>query len=91
MEEEYKDMLQEWQMKHIYSVDFYDRVLTQPGIEYYNGICGKINEHMNQFCQKNRINKMISDEKLHKQILCKNLPIMRSRLDLNQTRKYMMP
>lgn len=39
MEEEYKDMLQEWQMKHIYSVDFYDRVLTQPGIEYYNGIC----------------------------------------------------
>lgn len=59
MEEEYKDMLQEWQMKHIYSVDFYDRELTQPGIEYYNGICGKINEHMNQFCQKNRINKMI--------------------------------
>lgn len=26
---------------------------------------------MNQFCQKNRINKMISNEKLHKQILCK--------------------
>ena len=93
MEEEYKDMLQEWQMKHIYSVDFYDRELTQPGIEYYNGICGKINEHMNQFCQKNRINKNeFSNEKdLHKQILCKNLPIMRSRLDLNQTRKYMMP
>lgn len=72
MEEEYKDMLQEWQMKHIYSVDFYDRVLTQPGIEYYNGICGKINEHMNQFCQKNRINKNdFRMKKLHKQILCK--------------------
>ena len=72
MEEEYKDMLQEWQMKHIYSVDFYDRELTQPGIEYYNGICGKINEHMNQFCQKNRINKNdFRMKKLHKQILCK--------------------
>ena len=59
-------------MKHIYSVDFYDRVLTQPGIEYYNGICGKINEHMNQFCQKNRINKNdFRMKKLHKQILCK--------------------
>lgn len=70
IELENKNRLGEWQLSHIYTHEFYNEVLIQKGIEYYNDICGMINSHMNLYCQQTKEKSgQYRMRKLHKQIL----------------------
>lgn len=70
IEAECRQQINEWKLSHIYSVDYYNNVLTQRGIEFYNDICGRINLHMNLYCQQTKEKSgQYRMKKLHKQIL----------------------
>lgn len=70
IEEQNVELLDGWKLSHIYSTDYYNFLMIQPGIDYYNEICGKINLYMNLYCQKNKLNKnLYKMRKLQKQIL----------------------
>ncbi len=70
IETECRQQIDEWKLSHIYSVDYYNNVLTQRGIEFYNGICGRINQHMNLYCQQTKEKSgQYRMKKLRKQIL----------------------
>ena len=43
IEEELTEKLDDWRLEHIFSRDYYNEVLAQKGIDYYNQICGDIN------------------------------------------------
>lgn len=60
-------------LKEICSDAGFGRVLTQKGIDRYNEIVGIVNQFMNLYCQKNKLQKPVQFrlKRLHKQILCK--------------------
>lgn len=70
IEEESRQQLGEWKLSQIYSYSFYNNVLTQHGIEFYNEICGIVNQHMNLYCQQTKEKSgQYKMRKLYKQIL----------------------
>ena len=70
IEEELTEKLDGWRLEHIFSRDYYNEVLAQKGIDYYNQICGDINKHMNLYCQQNKFKANIFKMmKLQKQIM----------------------
>lgn len=65
-----KNYLDGWELEQIYSVDFYSRLMNQGGIDFYNMISGVVNKAVNEYCQKNSLNKnKYLLRKLRKQIL----------------------
>ena len=52
-----KTYLDGWELEQIYSVDFYSRLMSQSGIDFYNMISGAVNKAVNEYCQKNGLNK----------------------------------
>ena len=65
-----KTYLDGWELEQIYSVDFYSRLMSQSGIDFYNMISGAVNKAVNEYCQKNGLNKnKYLLRKLRKQIL----------------------
>lgn len=70
IEEELTEKLDGWRLEHIFSGDYYNEVLAQKGIDYYNQICGDINKHMNLYCQQNKLKaNVFKMTKLQKQIM----------------------
>lgn len=70
IEIENADILQEWKLAHIFTEDFFGMLMTQKGIDFYNEVCGKVNLHMNLYCQQTKENKnLYRMKKLQKQIL----------------------
>ena len=70
IEEELTEKLDGWRLEHIFSRDYYNEVLAQKGIDYYNQICGDINKHMNLYCQQNKFKANIFKMmKIQKQIM----------------------
>lgn len=60
----------DWELNQIFNPDFYNMVLIQSGIDFYNEICGVVNAHMNLYCQQTKNNyNLFKMRKLHKQIL----------------------
>lgn len=63
--------LGDWELKSVFSAEYYSFLLTQKGIDHYNRICAAINSHMNLYCQQKRIDRnRYNMRKLKKQILC---------------------
>ena len=54
IESENEDYFNGWQLSHIYSYDFYNNVLTQSGIDFYNEVCSRVNLHINLYCQQSK-------------------------------------
>lgn len=70
IEEELTEFLDSWRLEHIFSEDYYNELLAQKGIDYYNQICGDINKHMNLYCQQNKLKaNVFKMTKLQKQIM----------------------
>lgn len=70
IEHQGRQQLDEWKLPDIYSYSFYNNVLTQHGIEFYNDICGIVNSHMNLYCQQTKEKSgQYRMRKLYKQIL----------------------
>lgn len=73
IEENNEKVLGDSKLADIFSYDFYNYVLRQSDIDYYNLICGVVNEYMNLYCQQRKEPiAMYRMKKLHKQILCKS-------------------
>ena len=70
LEEECRQQSAEHSASQMFSAEFYNCVLTQTGIEFYNDVCGRINKHMNLYYQqtKEKTGRYLM-KKLHKQIL----------------------
>ena len=70
IEEELTELLDSWRLEHIFSEDYYNELLVQKGIDYYNQICGDVNKHMNLYCQQNKLKaNVFKMTKLQKQIM----------------------
>ena len=70
IEEELTELLDSWRLEHIFSEDYYNELLAQKGIDYYNQICGDVNKHMNLYCQQNKLKaNVFKMTKLQKQIM----------------------
>lgn len=70
IEEELTELLDSWRLEHIFSEDYYNELLAQKGIDYYNQICGDVNKHMNLYCQQNKLKaNVFKMAKLQKQIM----------------------
>lgn len=70
IEEELTEFLDSWRLEHIFSEDYYNELLAQKGIDYYNQICGDVNKHMNLYCQQNKLKaNVFKMTKLQKQIM----------------------
>lgn len=70
MERSLNEDLSGWELKHIFTNEYYGYLITQQGIDYYNRICAAINSHMNLYCQRNQLNRSrYNMRKLKKQIL----------------------
>ena len=70
IEEELTELLDSWRLEHIFSEDYYNELLAQKGIDYYNQICGDVNTHMNLYCQQNKLKaNVFKMTKLQKQIM----------------------
>lgn len=70
IEEELIELLDSWRLEHIFSEDYYNELLVQKGIDYYNQICGDVNKHMNLYCQQNKLKaNVFKMTKLQKQIM----------------------
>lgn len=70
IEEELTELLDSWRLEHIFSEDYYNELLAQKGIDYYNQICGDVNKHMNLYCQQNKLKaNVFKMTKLQKQII----------------------
>lgn len=70
IEKNNQDKMGDWELNQIFNPDFYNMVLIQSGIDFYNEICGVVNAHMNLYCQQTRNNyNLFKMRKLHKQIL----------------------
>ena len=70
IEEELTELLDSWRLEHIFSEDYYNELLAQKGIDYYNQICGDVNKHMNMYCQQNKLKaNVFKMTKLQKQIM----------------------
>jgi len=70
IEEELIELLDSWRLEHIFSEDYYNELLAQKGIDYYNQICGDVNKHMNLYCQQNKLKaNVFKMTKLQKQIM----------------------
>ena len=60
----------EWKLSHIFTADYYMMLMTQKAIEYYNEMCGVVNQQMREYCQKEKKNwNLYRMKRLHKQIL----------------------
>ena len=69
IEEELTEFLDSWRLEHIFSEDYYNELLAQKGIDYYNQICD-VNKHMNLYCQQNKLKaNVFKMTKLQKQIM----------------------
>mgnify|MGYP004539292871 CR=1 FL=1 len=72
IERKNEDHFIEWRLSHIFTADYYMMLMTQREIEHYNEICGAVNQHMKEYCQKEKKNwNLYRMKKLHKQILSK--------------------
>lgn len=70
IEEELTELLDSWRLEHIFSEDYYNELLAQKGIDYYNQICGDVNKYMNLYCQQNKLKaNVFKMTKLQKQIM----------------------
>lgn len=70
IEEELTEFLDSWRLEHIFSEDYYNELLAQKDIDYYNQICGDVNKHMNLYCQQNKLKaNVFKMTKLQKQIM----------------------
>lgn len=79
IETEIKDILGNYKLEDIFKVDFYNHLLTQSGIDFFNNILGGytkedgtkvkgLNEHINLYNQKNK-DRIPKFKELYKQIL----------------------
>lgn len=65
-----EELLEGWKLEQIFTYEYYNFLLIQSSIDQYNNVCGVINSHINEYCQKNNLNKKsYKMKKLHKQIL----------------------
>lgn len=75
-----KPLLDKWDLGEIFTAEFFNNVLCQSGIEFYNRLIGGIteddrtkiqglNEFLNLKCQQGKINKKLKFTVLFKQIL----------------------
>ena len=70
IEKNNQDKMGDWELNQIFNPHFYNMVLIQSGIDFYNEICGVVNAHMNLYCQQTKNNyNLFKMRKLHKQIL----------------------
>ncbi len=73
LEEEQKDWKDDWTLGQIFSAPFFNYVLSQKGIDFYNQVVGTINKASNLFCQKHdefaHLAKKVLLKPLYKQIL----------------------
>lgn len=66
---ELSEYLDGWTLKQIFCRDYYNEVLIQKGIDYYNMVVGFVNKHMSEYCQKKKLTWKCRMSKLSKQIL----------------------